>query len=136
MCALCKRFYVVAPDLRGYGETEASPIDATRGMRDWSDDLHSFAQALGLDRPIHLVGWSLGGGVVMQYAIDHPGTIASRPSSAHCRHLASGAQRLRQETQSMTISRALAGALSMWTMSNAFERATAVQTMRTARAMS
>jgi pimeloyl-ACP methyl ester carboxylesterase len=77
MCTLCKRFYVVAPDLRGYGETEALPIDATRGLRDWSEDLHSFAQALGLDRPIHLVGWSLGGGVVMQYAIDHPVTVAS-----------------------------------------------------------
>jgi pimeloyl-ACP methyl ester carboxylesterase len=29
------------------------------------------------DRPVHLVGWSLGGGVVMQYAIDHPEQVAS-----------------------------------------------------------
>jgi pimeloyl-ACP methyl ester carboxylesterase len=29
------------------------------------------------DRKVHLVGWSLGGGVVMQYAIDHPDEVAS-----------------------------------------------------------
>ena len=28
----------LAPDLRGYGGTEPRPIDATRGLRDWSDD--------------------------------------------------------------------------------------------------
>ena len=26
---------------------------------------------------MHLLGWSLGGGVVLQYAIDHPGAVAS-----------------------------------------------------------
>ena len=26
---------------------------------------------------VHLLGWSLGGGVVLQYAIDHPGAVAS-----------------------------------------------------------
>ena len=29
----------VAPDLRGYGDTEDKLIDATRGMGDWVDDL-------------------------------------------------------------------------------------------------
>ena len=33
------RHRVLAVDLRGYGETEPLPIDATRGMRDWADDL-------------------------------------------------------------------------------------------------
>ena len=32
---------------------------------------------LGRHRKVHLVGWSLGGGVVMQYAIDHPEEVAS-----------------------------------------------------------
>ena len=30
---------VIAIDLRGYGDTENAPIDATRGVRDFSDDL-------------------------------------------------------------------------------------------------
>jgi len=62
---------VIAVDLRGFGDTESVPVDATRGVRDFSDDLFATLQALGLDTA-HLVGWSMGGGVVMQYAIDHP----------------------------------------------------------------
>lgn len=62
---------VIAIDLRGFGETESLPVDATRGVRDFSDDLHATLTALGLGS-VHLVGWSLGGGVVMQYALDHP----------------------------------------------------------------
>ena len=66
----------IAPDLRGYGRSAAQPVDATRGLRDFSDDLRGLVEALGLGR-VHLVGWSLGGNVVMQYAIDHPGEVAS-----------------------------------------------------------
>lgn len=62
---------VVAVDLRGFGRTEHTPIDATRGVRDFSDDLHATLEALGI-ASAHLVGWSLGGGVVLQYALDHP----------------------------------------------------------------
>ena len=60
-----------AVDLRGFGGSETAPVDATRGVRDFSDDVHSVVQALGLGQ-VHLVGWSMGGGVVLQYAIDHP----------------------------------------------------------------
>src|SRR5216683_6278823 len=31
------RFRVVAPDLRSFGRSAALPIDASRGLRDWSD---------------------------------------------------------------------------------------------------
>lgn len=62
---------VIAIDLRGFGGTESLPVDATRGVRDFSDDVHATLRALGLETA-HLVGWSMGGGVVMQYAIDHP----------------------------------------------------------------
>jgi pimeloyl-ACP methyl ester carboxylesterase len=69
----------LAPDLRGFGRSEPKPVDATRGIRDLSDDLYDLMRALGYanDRKVHLVGWSLGGGVVMQYAIDHPEEVAS-----------------------------------------------------------
>jgi len=66
----------IAPDLRGYGHSAVQPVDATRGLRDFSDDLRSLVETLGLG-PAHFVGWSLGGNVVMQYAIDHPGDVAS-----------------------------------------------------------
>jgi pimeloyl-ACP methyl ester carboxylesterase len=76
MLALPAPYRVLAPDLRGYGQTEALPIDATHGLRDWADDLQALVAALGLG-PAHLVGWSMGGGVVMQYAIDHPADVRS-----------------------------------------------------------
>nr|NLD39930.1 alpha/beta hydrolase [Actinomycetales bacterium] len=65
----------IAPDLRGYGDTEPLPIDATRGMRDFSDDVASLLDALALDR-VALLGHSAGAGVVMQLAIDHPERVA------------------------------------------------------------
>lgn len=61
----------VAVDLRGFGGTEHSPIDATRGVRDFSDDIAATLQALRIPTA-HLVGWGLGGAVVMQYALEHP----------------------------------------------------------------
>lgn len=72
-----KHYWVIAPDLRGYGETESLPIDATRGLRNWSDDLKAFVKALNITQKLHMFGWSLGGGIVMQYAIDNPTDIAS-----------------------------------------------------------
>lgn len=79
MLALPSGYWAVAPDLRGFGESETKPVDASRGVRDFSDDLRAFCEALGLvgARKPHLVGWSLGGGVVMQYAIDHAADVAS-----------------------------------------------------------
>lgn len=71
-----RRYTLYALDLRGYGESETLPIDATRGVRDFSDDLDAFVRTMGLP-PFHLFGWSLGGNVVMQYVIDHPGTVRS-----------------------------------------------------------
>lgn len=70
------RHRVLAVDLRGYGGTDPLPIDATRGVRDWADDLAALVDALGLDR-VHLVGWSMGAGVVLQYLLDAPARVAS-----------------------------------------------------------
>ncbi|MGH7911516.1 MAG: alpha/beta fold hydrolase [Candidatus Dormibacteraceae bacterium] len=76
---LPKGVRAVAPDLRGFGRTEAREIDATGGLRCWSDDLASLVRTLGWasGRRIHAAGWSLGGGVLQQYAIDHPDDLAS-----------------------------------------------------------
>lgn len=66
----------VAVDLRGFGDSETLPVDATRGVRDFSDDVAAVADELGLG-PVHVVGWSLGGGVVMQLLLDRPDLVAS-----------------------------------------------------------
>jgi pimeloyl-ACP methyl ester carboxylesterase len=62
MLKLPEGFRGVAPDLRGYGDTEDRLIDATRGMQDWVDDLVAFMDALDIEKA-HLVGHSLGGAV-------------------------------------------------------------------------
>jgi pimeloyl-ACP methyl ester carboxylesterase len=67
-----ERYRFIAPDMRGFGDTERVPIDATRGVRDWADDTHALMQALGIDRPLHLVGWSTGGAAIGNYAVDRP----------------------------------------------------------------
>ena len=70
------RYRGLAPDLRGFGGSETKPLDATRGPRDFSDDLRALMDALGMGE-VHLIGWSAGGAAVMQYAVDHPGAVAS-----------------------------------------------------------
>ncbi|MBW3605876.1 MAG: alpha/beta fold hydrolase [Actinobacteria bacterium] len=77
MAAAPAGLQLVAPDMRGFGTTQRAPIDATRGLRDWSDDLAALVRALELDAPVHLIGWSTGGGAIMQYAIDRPADVAS-----------------------------------------------------------
>ena len=66
------RYRIIAPDMRGFGDTERVPIDATRGLRDWADDTHSLVESLGISRPVHLVGWSTGGAAIANYAEDRP----------------------------------------------------------------
>jgi len=76
MLALPETYQPLAIDLRGFGDTDDEPIDATRGLRDFSDDLAAAIEALGLGA-VHLVGWSMGGGVVLQHLTDRPDTVAS-----------------------------------------------------------
>jgi pimeloyl-ACP methyl ester carboxylesterase len=66
------RYRFIAPDMRGFGDTERKPIDATRGLRDWADDTHSLVEKLGVQQPVHLVGWSTGGAAIAAYAQDRP----------------------------------------------------------------
>jgi pimeloyl-ACP methyl ester carboxylesterase len=78
--ALPAGVHAVAPDLRSFGGAASVPVDATRGMGDFADDLHSLLQSpeLGLaGQRAHLVGWSVGGAVVMRYAMDHAEAVRS-----------------------------------------------------------
>lgn len=64
----------IAVDLRGFGGSDALPVDATRGLRDYSDDVVSVCEALDLPAA-HFVGWSMGGGVVLQLLRDRPSLV-------------------------------------------------------------
>jgi pimeloyl-ACP methyl ester carboxylesterase len=67
-----ERYRLLAPDMRGFGDTDPLPLDATRGLRDWADDTASLLAALGIDAPPHLVGWSTGGAAIAAFALERP----------------------------------------------------------------
>lgn len=64
----------LAVDLRGFGDSEVKDVDATRGVGDFSDDVAAVLDAMGIARA-HLVGWSMGGGVVMRLLLDRPDLV-------------------------------------------------------------
>jgi pimeloyl-ACP methyl ester carboxylesterase len=72
MPALGETYRVIAPDMRCFGDSEAAPLDATRGLADWSDDIDALLRALDVTAPPHLVGWSTGGAAIARYAMDRP----------------------------------------------------------------
>lgn len=70
---------VIAPDMRGFGQSEAKPVDATRGLDDMVDDVRALLAELGLtdQRSVNAAGWSMGGGILWRYAIAYPDDLAS-----------------------------------------------------------
>lgn len=76
LAALPERYRGIACDMRGFGDTEPKPIDATRGVGDFADDLVSLLDSLEIERA-HLVGWSTGGITAMQVTADHPRRVRS-----------------------------------------------------------
>lgn len=76
MRALPEGFRAIAPDLRGFGGSATEPVDATRGLGDFADDVVALLDSLGIAKA-HLVGWSMGGGVVSRILLDEPSRVAS-----------------------------------------------------------
>lgn len=74
MLGLPAGYRPVAVDLRGFGDTDPLPVDATGGVADYREDLGALVDALELGR-CHVVGWSLGGGVVLDYLRHHPDRV-------------------------------------------------------------
>ena len=64
-------YRIVAPDMRGFGDTERLPLDATRGLADWADDVAALLRTLGIERPVHLLGWSTAGAAIVDFASEH-----------------------------------------------------------------
>jgi pimeloyl-ACP methyl ester carboxylesterase len=70
--ALAERFTVVAPDLRGYGDSDRPA--AGYDKRTMAADIADLVQALGL-APVILVGHDRGARVAHRLALDHPSLL-------------------------------------------------------------
>ena len=73
--ALARHWHVLAPDWRGYGLTEW-PHDGY-WFHDYVGDLDALVRALSPDKPVDLVGHSLGGNVAGLYAGLRPDRVRS-----------------------------------------------------------
>jgi 3-oxoadipate enol-lactonase len=67
---LHRSFTVLSVDLRGHGQSPASP--PARSLDDYADDVHALLGALGF-APAAVVGFSFGGMVAQHLALKYPG---------------------------------------------------------------
>lgn len=77
---------VVYLDHRGNGRSQRGPRERWT-LADWADDLRSFCDALGIERPV-VLGQSFGGMVAMAYATrhpEHPGALVLSSTTAKTR---------------------------------------------------
>ena len=71
-----QRHLSFAPDLRGFGDSDPSPIDATLGLDDMVEDLCQLCATMGIDS-CHFVGHSMGGGIAMKMLTQRPDLVRS-----------------------------------------------------------
>ncbi|MCX7643863.1 MAG: alpha/beta hydrolase [Rhodobacteraceae bacterium] len=72
--AFAERFRTLAPDLRGYGRSDAPPDDPahrTYSKRTMAEDILRLMDALGIERAA-ILGHDRGGRVAYRFALDHP----------------------------------------------------------------
>ena len=67
---LAKYFTVYRMDLRGFGLTSRS-AEPRLSIEVWTDDLRAFMDRLGVSEAA-LVGWSLGGAIILKFAALYP----------------------------------------------------------------
>ncbi len=65
-------YHVFALDLRGFGDSTYN--HQVMSLKDLAEDILLFMDELKIEK-IDLVGWSLGGGVVMEFAAEYPERI-------------------------------------------------------------
>ncbi len=71
--AFCGDFRVVAPDLRGHGDSAWAP-GAMYSIPEYVLDVSALIDILG-NFPVYLIGHSLGGAIVLQYAGVYPDRV-------------------------------------------------------------
>ena len=71
---LSSRYRLITPDLRGHGDSEATPGPYTMDLL--ADDIAGLIQALQIRQPVILGGLSMGGYVAMAFARRYPEWLA------------------------------------------------------------
>ena len=66
--SLGDRYQLIVPDLRGHGRSEASESVT---MADFADDLASVLDAIGISKPVTVIGLSMGGYVAFEFYRRH-----------------------------------------------------------------
>jgi haloacetate dehalogenase len=67
--------FVVAVDLRGYGDSEKPPRETGHDQGTKASDVRALVQHLGLERVV-MIGHDRGARVARRYALDHPDDLA------------------------------------------------------------
>lgn len=97
--ALAARFKVVAPDLRGYGDTDKPPRVSDYRTGVLAADVAALVKAFGYERA-HVVGHDWGGGVAWTAALEQPQVI-ERLAVLNCPHPKPFAKALRSNVRQL-----------------------------------
>ena len=76
--ALAGEAHVVAPDLRGFGASDAG--GETVSMEDYADDLAALLDARTIQEPVVFCGLSMGGYIAWQFFLRHRERLRDRKS--------------------------------------------------------
>lgn len=68
--ALAEKYTVIAPDGRGMGGTSITPSGYDK--RSMAEDLRNLLDRIGIENPVNLVGYDLGGGTAYAFASLYP----------------------------------------------------------------
>jgi pimeloyl-ACP methyl ester carboxylesterase len=77
IAALRQHYRVIAPDLRGFGRSPLGSFEPRNGisMERYADDLAELLDALRIEEPILLVGFSMGGYIAWQFVRKYPNRL-------------------------------------------------------------
>ncbi len=70
-----KEFFVIAPDLRGFGRSGVTP--GTVSMEQHADDLNSLLNELNIEEPVIFCGLSMGGYIAWEFWKKYPHRLRS-----------------------------------------------------------
>jgi pimeloyl-ACP methyl ester carboxylesterase len=99
IAALSPRFRVVAPDLRGYNESEKPAGVAAYAMPELIGDVEGLVRAFG-ERDAAIVGHDWGGAIAWYFAMERP-ALTRRLAVLNCPHPAIMMQRLRSDPRQL-----------------------------------
>lgn len=72
MPLLAERYRVIVPDLRNHGKSDR--IRGSFEISDIADEVDALVDALEVSKPLPIIGYSMGGMVLQELALRHPGT--------------------------------------------------------------